>query len=152
MSEALTPDISPIHLRGQLVKMVLDDLRGPAGGANEVIDENSVRDRYLVGMLAPKKQYLTPEEDDSLELGGTDTTDDGKADSATPSVQVMFPSSFGMTFCGSLEATEFQVTASWGQYAPEPRKTPAQGGRQSPNVTGVQTCALPISGVSPSSW
>ena len=36
--------------------MVLKDLLGPVGGPEEEIDEPSVRDRYLVGMLAPKRQ------------------------------------------------------------------------------------------------
>jgi hypothetical protein len=35
--------------------MVLSDLLGPVGGHEEDIDERSVRDRCLAGMLAPKE-------------------------------------------------------------------------------------------------
>jgi hypothetical protein len=45
-----------------LEEMVLSDLLGPVGGPEEEIDEQSVRDRYLVGMLAPKRQELSPEQ------------------------------------------------------------------------------------------
>jgi len=33
--------------------MVVGDLLGPAGGENEELYERNVRDRYLVGVLAP---------------------------------------------------------------------------------------------------
>ena len=41
------------ELRAELEKMVVADLLGPAGGEHEEITERSVRDRYLVGVLAP---------------------------------------------------------------------------------------------------
>jgi hypothetical protein len=46
---------SPTKIREELEQMVLKDLLGPVGGPEEEIDEPSVRDRYLVGMLAPKR-------------------------------------------------------------------------------------------------
>ena len=57
--------------------MVLKDLLGPVGGPEEEIDEPSVRDRYLVGMLAPKRQELSPEEFDELPQGGSGSVEDG---------------------------------------------------------------------------
>jgi hypothetical protein len=57
---------SPMKIREKLEPMVLKDLLGPVGGPEEEIDEPSVRDRYLVGMLAPKRQELSPEEFDEL--------------------------------------------------------------------------------------
>jgi hypothetical protein len=48
----------------------LRDLLGPVSGPDEEIAEPSVRDRYLVGMLAPKRQELSPEEFDELPNGG----------------------------------------------------------------------------------
>ena len=47
---------SAMKIREELEQMVLKDLLGPVGGAEEEIDEPSVWDRYLVGMLAPKRQ------------------------------------------------------------------------------------------------
>jgi hypothetical protein len=55
-----------MKIRAELEQMVLKDLLGPVGGPEEEIDEPSVRDRYLVGMLALKRQELSPEEFDEL--------------------------------------------------------------------------------------
>lgn len=43
----------PVHVREILEVSVRDDLLGPAGGPHEDIVDMSVRDRYLVGKLAP---------------------------------------------------------------------------------------------------
>jgi len=83
--------------------MVLGDLLGPAAGETEELTERSVRDRYLVGVLAPSRAASTPattasktadddaDEDDELPLipdelpaGGSDSTDDGKTDADIP--------------------------------------------------------------------
>jgi hypothetical protein len=45
---------SPRELRAELEQIVLRDLLSPAGGPTEELGERSVRDRYLVGMLAPR--------------------------------------------------------------------------------------------------
>ena len=79
--------------------MVLKDLLGPVGGPEEEIDEPSVRDRYLVGMLAPKRQELSPEEFDDLPTGGSGTSEDGPTEVTSQAAKTKFPSSFGMTFC-----------------------------------------------------
>ena len=60
-----TTSLAPSHhaVRAELESMVLKDLLGPAGGEHEEITERSVRDRYLVGVLAPSKavdQQFTP--------------------------------------------------------------------------------------------
>lgn len=53
MTNLLRAIPSPMKIREKLERMVLLDLLGPVGGPEEEIDEPSVRDRYLVGMLAP---------------------------------------------------------------------------------------------------
>jgi hypothetical protein len=107
---------SPTKIREELERMVLKDLLGPVGGPDEEIDERSVRDRYLVGMLAPKRQELVPEEFDELPQGGGGAIEDGPTESTSPNTKTMFPSSFGMTFCVGHEANALQVTARWGHY------------------------------------
>jgi len=107
---------SPMKIREELEQMVLKDLLGPVGGPEEEIDEQSVRDRYLVGMLAPKRQELSPEEFDELPQGGSAPVEDGAPVSTSPSTKTMFPSSFGMTFCVGLHAKALQITARWGHY------------------------------------
>lgn len=49
---------APSDLRDELTDMVVRDLLGPAGGPEEELNqkEHHVYQRYLVGMLAPKKQ------------------------------------------------------------------------------------------------
>src|SRR5712692_6157717 len=84
---------SPMHIRDELEQMVLNDLLGPVGGPEEEIDEQSVRDRYLVGMLAPKRQELSPEEFDELPAGGSGTIEEGSTDLSAPTTKTMFPSS-----------------------------------------------------------
>src|SRR5947199_3496501 len=106
----------PTKVREELERMVLKDLLGPVGGPEEEIDEPSVRDRYLVGMLAPKRQELSPEQFDALPQGGSGPVEDGTAESASPANKTMFPSSFGMTFCVCLDTPALQVTARWGHY------------------------------------
>ncbi len=50
-----TSNPSQYQLRLELEAMVLGDLLGPAGGNDEELTERSVRDRYLVGVLAPSR-------------------------------------------------------------------------------------------------
>ncbi|MGO9600719.1 MAG: hypothetical protein ACLP7Q_22290 [Isosphaeraceae bacterium] len=47
---------SPTKIREELERMVLSDRLGSVGGPEEEIDEQSVRDRYFVGMLAFKSR------------------------------------------------------------------------------------------------
>ncbi|MBP1466155.1 DISARM system helicase DrmA [Candidatus Chloroploca sp. M-50] len=95
---------------------MLRDLLGPAGGPEEEIAEGSVRDRYLVGMLAPRQQQIAPEEQDDLNQGGEDAPDDGPIDQGATQAPTMFPSSFGMTFTVEGACAALTITASWGRY------------------------------------
>ena len=106
-----TPMPSQHQLRAELEAMVVGDLLGPAGGAEEELTERNVRDRYLVGVLAPSRSAnasdkpaaeVEEEEDDDiphipdeLSEGGSDTADDGKTDTDTPVNVSFLPSSFG---------------------------------------------------------
>ncbi|MFY8201286.1 MAG: hypothetical protein ACOVLE_11480 [Pirellula staleyi] len=128
------------QLRAELEQMVLGDLLGPAGGEHEELTERTVRDRYLVGVLAPSRgpaqktqanssnsSDQADEEDDEeipsipdeLSEGGSDTADDGKTDVDTPVTVAHLPSTLGMTFCVEGDATSFRVSGNWGQYKRE---------------------------------
>lgn len=120
------------QLRAELEAMVLGDLLGPASGESEEITERTVRDRYLVGVLAPSRAGGTGsagEEDDDTPLipdelgeGGRDTADDGTTDQDVPVALGSLPSSIGLTFCASMDAKTLKVSASWGQYKREKRE------------------------------
>ncbi len=120
MSTALLPIPSYTQIRQELTDAVLHDLLGPAAGPEEEIDEARVRDRYLVGILAPIKQDNADEPDEGeLEQGGADTVEDGRAEGGAPATRTLFPSSFGLSFCVALDAQALRVTATWGQYMKE---------------------------------
>lgn len=107
---------SPTALRDELEQLVLLDLPGPAGGPEEEIGENSVRDRYLFGLLAPSHQQIKPEEQEELALAEANGAEEGETD-ATPFNTLTFRSSLiGMSFCVDGEEQNLAVTASWGRY------------------------------------
>lgn len=92
MSDALNRGApSADQLRRDLLGMVMRDLQGPAAGPEEEIAERSVRDRYLVGMLAPKHQVIFPEEQDKLETDTGETVDEGTPDASAVPSKTMFP-------------------------------------------------------------
>lgn len=102
-------------LRALLEERVIADLLGPAGGEEEEVAENSIRDRYLVGLLAPKRQRVRLEQMDALETGGDAGAEDGLVDATTPSAPTMFPSAIGVSFCVA-PGTAVRVRAAWGRY------------------------------------
>jgi len=51
---------SPMKIREELEQMVVADLLGPVGGPDEEVVERTVQDRYLVGVLAPRRRKDEP--------------------------------------------------------------------------------------------
>jgi hypothetical protein len=115
-SALITPSLAA--LRYELQEAVVRDLLGPAGGPAEElpIQEQSVRERYLVGTLAPRHQLLEPEEFDELADSVPSSPEEGVAEASAPASQTMFPSSIGLTFCVDGAETHLRVTARWGWY------------------------------------
>ena len=112
----------PSHyaIREQLQQTVVNDFLGPAGGSGEELEERP-RDRYLVGMLAPRSRRSNVEAFPADEAGdiavvSTANTEDGKPDAGVPQTDNLSPSSFGLSFCVSSTATGIKVTANWGSY------------------------------------
>lgn len=115
-SVATTP--SPVALRAELERLIVNDLLGPAGGPEEELDgAEFVRDRYLVGALAPRGSIALDRE--RLDPEGVDANDaqsdppDSEANSAQSSI---FPSSFGMSFVVAGDTDSVAVDVSWGTY------------------------------------
>lgn len=107
---------SPANLRDELEQLVLLDLLGPTGGPEEEIDESSVRDRYLVGLLAPSHQQIQPEEQEELALADASGAEDGSPDATPLNTLTLRSSSIGMSFCVDGQEQAVAVTASWGRY------------------------------------
>jgi hypothetical protein len=114
---------TPARLRDMLEDMVLRDLLGPAGGEEEEIEEARVRDRYLIGMLAPNDLQTAPEEQDELAIAEEGSEDSGPADLDATQTRSLNPSSMGMSFCVNKDAPGLLVTVRWGQYKREQSET-----------------------------
>ena len=69
MSDTI-PKPTQVQIRQELQRLVLNDLLGPAGGKEEIIDELYVRDRYILGLLAPRGQSALPDDDEDLAVAG----------------------------------------------------------------------------------
>lgn len=140
------PEINPQdraaqnYVRNLLQQALVDDLLGPAGGPEEEIVGMSVRDRYLVGKLAPVVPYdarksespfsddeADNEPDDLLKIENKDHNDHHKsaedlsdedmdADIDANHNQSFVPSSIGLTFCIDASLPDLDLTVTWGRY------------------------------------
>lgn len=107
---------TPGRPRADLQNLVNADLLGPANGPDEEVDETSVRDRYLVGMLAPRHAEVDASQDDDLGVGGGDSSEEGKAEHEGVRTGSLLPSSLGMTFVVDRSISSVLVRGSWGRY------------------------------------
>ena len=121
---------SPWDLRADLVARVTADLLGPLDGENEVVcgyqlesgkwsSPGRVRDRYLVGMLAPRGTVAAdPERDDDVGPEEGDDTAGGVQDGRIPRL-VMAQSSMGLSVVVDGAADRLVARCRWGQYLRE---------------------------------
>lgn len=106
---------SPRELRAELVELVERDLLGPAGGEDEVLPRGEQpRDRYLVGLLAPRGHRAEVELEESLATGD-ESEEDGDAEPEVAQ-ESLFPSSLGLSFRVDGGCSSLRVDASWGRY------------------------------------
>ncbi len=150
-----SPDDIPLiqdaaYVRELLELATRDDLLGPANGPEELVIDMSVRDRYLVGKLAPRApgdvttanevepSAAADEEDDSEHeekaplhepgaefnraSGRVEPEDDALDEIDTTNNQSLVPSSLGLTFCVGPDVKTLDVTARWGSYARVPKE------------------------------
>ncbi len=113
--------VSGASLRQEFEDLIRRDLLGPAADEEEIITEQSVRNRYLLGMLAPLNIKEPDEEPlDELADDTEDNAEEGTAEPSTPAPKRnATPSALGLSFCLGLQETEFHVQARWGQYLRE---------------------------------
>lgn len=155
----------PVHVREILEASVRDDLLGPAGGPEEDIVDMSVRDRYLVGKLAPINRAVSGEtgpepasaadEEGDLEderkapvhepgaefskvSGRVDAESDALDEVDTSNNQSLVPSSMGMTFCVAPDVEEITVEARWGRYERVPNEEHGHVKRRMNRETGQE--------------
>jgi len=126
------------YIRELLQLAVKDDLLGPAKGPHEQIVDMGVRDRYLVGKLAPLEteagespipsEVGYADEEESLpgehEPGAEFHTATGRVDSDSESAdeidvssnQSLVPSSMGFTFCVDSDVEQIELDIRFGRY------------------------------------
>ena len=128
-----------VYVRDLLQYAVMDDLLGPANGPFEQILDMSVRDRYLLGRLAPMDSTDKSggfgvdgsgddeEEPEDLVVKAQANKPDSTGGDALPesesneevdtgSNQSLIPSSFGMTFCVAGDIDKIVIEALWARY------------------------------------
>ena len=153
-ASTLTAPPTPWDLRADLVGRVTADLLGPLDGDQEIIrgyqrDDGTwsppgrVRDRYLVGLLAPRGTAAgDPERADDAGPETGDDTGTGQQDSRA-SRPVMAQSSIGLTVVVDETADLLLARCSWGQYARE-SEDQDDGSRASVWVRQPQEYSIPV--------
>ncbi|MCM2449000.1 DISARM system helicase DrmA [Agrobacterium vitis] len=131
------------YVRDLLEIAVRDDLLGPASGPHELIKDMSVRDRYLVGKLAPRwpgdtdivavepaagadeirdieDERAAPIHEPGAEFasvsGRVEPEDDALDEIDTTNNQSLVPSSIGFTFCVAPGVESLAAEVRWGRY------------------------------------
>ena len=115
-SSALAPP-TPDALREQLTGLVIKDLLGPAGGEDEELDKDErVRERYLVGLLAPQNTPVDTGAQDHLATTQPDDAEVGATDADAPAHDTLFPSALGLSALLDLATEAVIIDSAWGRY------------------------------------
>jgi hypothetical protein len=116
------------YVRDLFQEAVVDDLLGPAGGPDEEIVGMSVRDRYLVGKLAPGNVQVN-DDDDLAGTSGENEPEDTNTGPTASTNHTLVSSSMGTTFCVDGDVASLVVEARWGSYRrlPDETKTTKKG-------------------------
>jgi hypothetical protein len=124
----------PAELREEFERMLVADLLGPARGEDEQLSvslNSNVRDRYLLGGLAPTKSVgIDPERNEEATVEGDVSPDlpTETSDAEAPAAKAaMFPSSIGMSCVVEDSAREGILEARWGRYMKEVREPEEPG-------------------------
>ena len=105
---------SPAAIREEFERLIIDDLLGPAGGPEEVLPTLPVpRDRYLVGLLAPKASYVSPSRFDAATAA---EPSGGTSEDHVASPPQLVPSALGLTFAVPADTQVLAIDAAWGHY------------------------------------
>lgn len=108
------------QVRDELQALIERDLLGPWDGPTEVLPRNSTgpRDRYLVGMLGPKRVTGVSTEMVDTELGSDGAGGDAELPEklTTQDAGRMWASSMGLSFAVPATVDVLSVKAEWGRY------------------------------------
>jgi hypothetical protein len=119
-----------LNVRSRLLERLAEDLVGPKGGAEEVIDERPSA-RYLTGILYPQQTEFLEEEDEQIEAenGAGSEADDGE-EQATSLFRSFKPAACGFSFSvEGDEGADLRLTVQYGRYTAEEIEA-EEGGRK----------------------
>ena len=105
-------------MRAALLESARLDLLGPVDD-HELIFETRVRDRYLVGMLAPDHVGASDparRDDESPDTGKAADEAHDTASNQPPNPVTFFPSSLGLSFAVEPGVDAIDAVATWGHY------------------------------------
>lgn len=132
-----------VDARNGLHRLIEWDLLGPAGGENELVEEDSIVDRYLVGSLATPKERLAPELQDSTSTAEDEGSEDGTDDDGRSAKPALMPSSIGISFCVPAGVDDLVLEVSCGYYTrvelelEEDEDKPRRAWRREPKTVDV---------------
>ncbi|WP_336248664.1 DISARM system helicase DrmA [Stomatohabitans albus] len=104
------------YIRSLLTSTLADDLLGPALGPTEEVIGVPVRERYLIGKLAPRDTRPDTDVIHSTNPSDASDKDDPLHDEDTTTPQSILPSSMGLTFAVPASVDTLTVQAQWGHY------------------------------------
>ena len=121
------------QVRQKILDAVRQDLIGPIGGENEVLEKDSPTQTYITGILFPADSAITEDEnyndieftdagpDSEGENYGFNTDEDEKPED---SVKKGFqrPSSMGISFYIKSDVKQLNATVRYGKYSQETKK------------------------------
>lgn len=135
MPETILAAPSPDAIRAELEAMLVANILGPEGGDHEELAAStSIREYYLVGMLAPRQAGAEAGEfdgqHDELAVEGATEAEETPTDRATTAGPSLFPSSIGCTFGVAAEIDDVVIEASWGRYERVSAETDDEAGKR----------------------
>ena len=145
---------NPRSIRGELIRRIESDLLGPLDGEHEVISgykkadgtwspPGRVRDRYLVGMLAPAGTNANNDPERNDDIGQEDGHPNPGLQDGRIAQPMLWPSSIGLTTVVQSDATELVARCRWGRYGRQFEDHP-DGSRASVWQRWPQDYSIPI--------
>lgn len=107
--------MTPKEVRNLLMEWLRNELLGPAGGEEELLEAPPVS-HYLCGMLAPKNSQIVPEENEDSETEESETDDASDYGDIIPLGNALNPSSIGLSVLTESTPQKIQAHAKWGRY------------------------------------
>lgn len=107
----------PEELRRELQDLVIQNLLGPANGREEILrGRGRVSDRYVLGMLAAKRQRMRAGTDDDFVEDTAGSSEEGTPEPTSAPPESTLPSSMGLSFTLHGDVAKIEVLVSWGRY------------------------------------